>query len=230
MPLYDKLTMCGRFTLAERLQQLQRRYEIHEITYDYQPSYNIAPTDAITTVVPVSNSEQKQFQQISWGIPLKIEKLNNLVINIRDDKVLTNGFFHKMFENHRCLIPASGFFEWQKSGSTKIPHYIKTDQMIVSLAGLYYTIKDKLYTAIITTEANSVVSNLHDRMPVMLSQKEEEKWLNYTSTEETLLSLLDPYPAELTSYYKVSTKVNSVKNNSPDLLKPKASVSLSDFF
>lgn len=222
--------MCGRFTLAERLQQLQKRYEIHEITYDYQPSYNIAPTDVITTVLSDTASGQKQFQQISWGIPLKIEKLNNLVINIRDDKVLTNGFFHKMFENHRCLIPASGFYEWQKSGSTKIPYLIKADQKIVSFAGLYYIIKDVLYTAIITTEANTVVSNLHDRMPVMLSQNEEIAWLNKNSTEADLLALLDPYPAEATSYYKVSSKVNSVKNNFPSLMKPQSNKSLSDFF
>ena len=222
--------MCGRFTLAERLQQLQKRYEIHEITYDYQPSYNIAPTDVITTVLSDTSSGQKQFQQISWGIPLKIEKLNNLVINIRDDKVLTNGFFHKMFDSHRCLIPASGFYEWQKSGSTKIPYFIKADQKIISFAGLYYLIKDVLYTAIITTEANAIVSNLHDRMPVMLSQNEEATWLNKNSTEADLLSLLDPYPADATNYYKVSSKVNSVKNNFPSLMKPKSSVSLSDFF
>lgn len=222
--------MCGRFTLAERLQQLQKRYEIHEIAYDYQPSYNIAPTDVITTVLSDTASGEKQFQQISWGIPLKIEKLNNLVINIRDDKVLTNGFFHKMFETHRCLIPASGFYEWQKSGSTKIPYFIKSDQKIVSFAGLYYTIKDVLYTAIITTKANAVVSELHDRMPVMLSQHEEAGWLNKSSTETELLPLLDPYPADSTSYYKVSSKVNSVKNNFPSLMKPQSNKSLSDFF
>ena len=222
--------MCGRFTLAERLQQLQQRYNIHEIPYDYEPSYNIAPTDAITTVVEDPESGQKQFQQISWGIPLKIEKLNNLVINIRDDKVLTNGFFHKMFEGFRCLIPASGFFEWQKSGSSKIPYYIKTTERVVSFAGLYYEIKDEYYTAIITTQPNSIVAQLHDRMPVMLFKHEEELWLNPNSTQRDLLNVLDPYPAESTSYYKVSSKINSVRNNSPDLLKPKSTASLSDFF
>ena len=222
--------MCGRFTLAERLEQLKKRYEIHEIPYDYKMSYNIAPTDPITTVVQDSDSDQKQFQQINWGIPLKIEKLNNLVINIRDDKVLTNGFFHKMFEGYRCLIPASGFFEWQKSGSSKIPYYIKTNERVISFAGLYYKVKDDFYSAIITTEANSIVASLHDRMPVMLFRSEEDQWLNTNSTEKELLSLLNPYPAESTSYYQVSKKVNSVQNNSPDILKPKSTASLSDFF
>ena len=221
--------MCGRFTLAERLEQLQRHYNIHEIPYDYQPSYNIAPTDLITTV---TNSEQegKQFQQLSWGIPLKIEKLNNLLINIRDDKISSNGFFNKMFEEYRCLIPASGFFEWQKSGSSKVPYYIKTEKPIISFAGLYYKVKDDYYTAIITTEANSIVSKLHDRMPVMLSKSEEEIWVNNNSPKGELIPLLNPYPDDLTQYYKISSKVNSVKNNSPDIIKPKSSSSLSDFF
>ena len=162
--------MCGRFTLAERLEQLQKRYEIIEINHEYQPSYNIAPTDLITVVT--SSDETKTFNQYSWGIPLKIEALNNLVINIRDDSIQKNNFFSKMFEYHRCLIPASGFFEWQKAGSSKIPYYIKTDQRIASFAGLYYKIKDNFYTAIITTEANNSVAKLHDRMPVILSSSE----------------------------------------------------------
>ena len=135
-----------------------------------------------------------------------------------------------MFDTHRCLIPASGFFEWQKSGSTKTPYYIKTDEPIISFAGLYYKIKDDYYTAIITTDANSLVSKLHNRMPVMLSRPEEQIWLQTNTTESDLQSLLDPYPSESMSYYKVSSKVNSVRNNSPDIIKPKASSSLSDFF
>lgn len=221
--------MCGRFTLAERLEQLQRHYEIHEINYDYQPSYNIAPTDLITTVK--ENNTQNSFEQLNWGIPLKIEKLNNLVINIRDDSIPTNGFFNKMFTSNRCLIPASGFFEWKKTGSSKVPYYIKTNQEIISFAGLYYKIKDDLYSAIITTNPNDLVETLHDRMPVILSKEEEESWLDPESTHTELQSLLDPYPSELTSFYPISSKVNSVKNNFPEILKPrKASSSLSDFF
>ena len=208
--------MCGRFTLAERLEQLQKRYEIHEITYDYQPSYNIAPTDVITTVT-ANDTNRKSFQPINWGIPLKIEKLQNLLINIRDDKILTNGFFHKMLDT--------------QSGSTKTPYYIKPEESIISFAGLYYKIKDDYYTAIITTKANSLVAKLHDRMPVMLTRSEEQMWLQDTTTESELLSFLNPYPSESMSYYKVSSKVNSVRNNSPDIIKPKAtSSSLSDFF
>ena len=135
-----------------------------------------------------------------------------------------------MFEQHRCLIPATGFFEWQKAGSSKTPYYIKTDQRIASFAGLYYKIKDIFFTAIITTDANDQVAKLHDRMPVILSQSEEHLWLEASVNLAELQTLLDPYPSELTSYYKVSSRVNSVKNNSPDLLKPKATSSLSDFF
>lgn len=220
--------MCGRFTLSERLEQLQKRYEIHEITYDHQPSYNIAPTDPITTV-QINSTGSKFFQQLSWGIPLKIEALNNLVINVRDDSISKNNFFSKMFNNNRCLIPASGFYEWQKAGSSKVPYYIKSNQKIISFAGLYYKIKDIFYTAIITTNANEVVSKLHDRMPVMIPQTQEDFWLTSTAVDD-LQSLLTPYPADLTSYYKVSTKVNSVKNDSPDLIKPKTTSSLTDFF
>lgn len=220
--------MCGRFTLAERLEQLQKRYDIPEITYDYKPSYNIAPTDLITVVS--SPDETKSFNQYRWGIPLKIEALNNLVINIRDDSITKNNFFSKMFENHRCLIPATGFFEWQKAGSSKIPFFIKTEENLSSFAGLYYKVKEVFYTAIITTDANSQVAKLHDRMPVIFSRSEENLWLQRTSSREELLDLLNPYPAELTSYYRVSNRVNSVKNNSPELVKPKPTSSLSDFF
>jgi putative SOS response-associated peptidase YedK len=219
--------MCGRFTLAERLEQLQKRFEILDITYDYRPSYNIAPTDPITTIT-MHNSDS--FTRILWGMPLKIEKLNNLLINTRDDKILSNNFFHRMFSSSRCLIPASGFFEWQKSGSSKIPFFIKTIEPIISFAGLYYKIQDNFYSTIITTNANSLVSDLHDRMPVILSKDEEKLWLNTETPETELNDLLDPYPADLMRYYQISKKVNSVKNNSPDILKPISTSSLSDFF
>ena len=223
--------MCGRFNLDERLEQLQRHYEIHEINYDYQPSYNIAPTDPITTVT-VNDQQGKFFQQINWGIPVKIEKLNNLLINIRDDKIDSNGFYNKMFESYRCLIPASGFFEWNHTGSSKkIPYLIKSETPIVSFAGLFYKIQEVFYTAIITTTPNSVVATLHDRMPVMLTKEEENIWLDSNSSRIELFDLLDPFPSDLTQYYEVSSRVNSVKNNSPDLIKPKKpSSSLSDFF
>ena len=105
--------MCGRFTLAERLQSLQERYEIKEIPYDleYSPSYNIAPTDDIVTVT--SYKGEKQLNQFNWGIPIK----EGTIINARDDKVESSNFYKLGISYYRCLVPATGFYEWMKSGS-----------------------------------------------------------------------------------------------------------------
>jgi putative SOS response-associated peptidase YedK len=215
--------MCGRFTLAERLEQLNKRFEIEYISAKYKPSYNIAPTDNIITIT--SFKSEKKLSSFKWGIPVG----EKLIINARSDKIESNAYYREGILNNRCLIPASGFYEWAKSGSRKVPYYIKSRiEKVISFAGFYQRVNDISCVTIITTDANDLVSKIHSRMPVILLRKNEQMWLNEETRFKDALNLLRPYPNDLTESYVVSSKVNNIRNNSPDLLRPKSK--LSNFF
>jgi putative SOS response-associated peptidase YedK len=155
------------------------------------------------------------------------------VINSRDDKLISTKTYQKAFVSTRCLIPANGFYEWKTVQNKKYPYLFKTtDQEIYSFAGFYQYMPPatdyRLGCSIVTTKPYELVRTIHDRMPVILEQKKEEIWLDQGATERELLECLQPYPADRMESYQVSQKVNSVKNNTPDLVRPKTT--LDNFF
>lgn len=215
--------MCGRFTLAERLIQLKLRFEINEISYNYKKSYNIAPTHNITTITNIS--ENKAFSTFKWGIPVN----NTLIINARSDKINSNIYYQRGIKENRCLIPANGFYEWIKSGTKKIPYYIKSkSESVITFAGFYQKVDETVYTTIFTTDANTHIAKIHSRMPVIIAKNDESNWLSNKTSIDDIMKLIKPYPSEDMESYIVNSKVNSIKNNSPDLIKQKSS--LSNFF
>ncbi len=150
------------------------------------------------------------------------------LINARAETVATKPFFRDAFKRKRCLVLADGFYEWKRTGKGKIPYRIalKTEEPF-AFAGIWSPIHDaqdgvQPTFAILTTEANALVSQIHTRMPVILREQDEAAWLNPSLALDAAQALLVPLPAELLMAYEVSPKVNSPAYNTPEALQPVA--------
>ncbi len=220
--------MCGRYVLAET-NALTVRFNIHSTPPLVMPRYNVAPTQIMPVVVKQSPN---QLILMRWGlIPrwLKDKEAgaSASLINARAETLSEKRAFRQLLASQRCLVPASGFYEWKSTGAGKTPYYIhlKHDPLF-SFAGLYDRWLDSqgrevLSYTIITTSPNTLMASIHNRMPVILRKEDEEAWLNPDETEaERLLHLLQPYPAEEMEAYPVSRAVNTPRNDGPHLLTP----------
>lgn len=144
------------------------------------------------------------------------------MINVRAETVAEKPTYKHSFEKKRCLIPASGFYEWKKLKDGKIPYYIHLKgRKLFAFAGFYSEWKNNrkvLKTcSIITTSSNPTLKKIHDRMPVILEKKNEKKWIRETDKDK-LKTLLKTFPAKTIEVYKVSTFVNSPKKNSKECI------------
>jgi len=168
-----------------------------------------------------------------WGlIPWWADdpSIGSRMINARAEKLNSKGAFKDSFRSRRCLVLGDGFYEWRKQGKVKIPllFHLKSDRPF-AFAGLYDVWKSPLgprltTCTIITTTPNGLVEPIHNRMPVILSKDAEAFWLDPTIEEfDRLLALLSPYAADEMDAYEVSSLVNSVNNDSPDLVEPATS-------
>lgn len=188
------------------------------------PNYNVAPSQS----VPVVTSEG--ILDMRFGlIPQWAESMNDgyTMINAEAETILDKPTYKGLFRNKRCLVPASGFYEWKKTDKGKQPYFFKLKNSdLFSFVGLYTVRKDsedhELYSfTIITTKPNKTVGEVHARMPVILTKKEEKLWLETPAEDaESLLDLLDSFPDKDMVAYKVSQDVGSVKINSDELIKP----------
>lgn len=217
--------MCGRYTV---LPEVKGNSSIASelVQKNLKDShYNAAPGQGLPVI---TNREPKILQFFSWGLQpfwAKDAKAVKRAINARAETVAEKPLFRNLLKSKRCLVPADGFFEWQKKGKEKVPHRItlKSGELF-TFAGLWdeWTNKETgevLYTfSIITTEANELVRPIHDRMPVILSPEAEELWLDEHERQEDLLSLLVPYKADEMKAFPVSQLVNSAVNNVPEVL------------
>jgi putative SOS response-associated peptidase YedK len=215
--------MCGRFEIHSALEIIAKVFGIDEITFDYQPNYNVAPSQDIILVV---HDRKRRLVRSRWGfVPSwsKDLKTGYKMINARADTVAVKRTFKSALENQRCLVVADGFYEWQKAGRTKKPMYIRLKSgKPFGFAGLYNTWTSPEGEAIctsmiITTDANELLRPIHDRMPVITPPDAVDLWLDpkiHDSSE--LLPILKPYPSEEMEYYPVSPKVNSYKYNAPE--------------
>jgi putative SOS response-associated peptidase YedK len=218
--------MCGRFSLAEDILQLQQYFEF-ELTEEISPRFNIAPSQQILSVI--SDGQKRRAGTLKWGLVpswAKDEKIGYKMINARSEGIDEKPSFKHAFKRRRCLILADGFYEWKKNEGSKQPYrFIMKSKEPFAFAGLWETWKkgnQPLHSCtIITTTPNGVTKDVHDRMPVILPRDTYDLWLNpkYDETEH-LKSLLVPYPAEEMEKYPVSTLVNSPKNEMEELLSP----------
>ncbi len=218
--------MCGRFSLTPDRETLETRFGARFNAAWIHARYNAAPTQALPAIL---NTAPRVIQPLCWGLkPVwaqKIEKREG-IIDVRAETLRDRPTFKKDLITRRCLVLADSFYEWRKDRKHRTPFRIllKTGEPFV-FAGIWEENEDSdghpIQTfAIITTEANAVVAEVHNRMPVMLQPKEERRWLADAVLLSTLLSFLRPYPAELMRAYQVSTLVNSAAVDKPALITP----------
>jgi len=219
--------MCGRFALVTEKKILEMLYQL-EIRDDFIPRYNIAPSQNILALRLSPGHGKREFTDLKWGlVPFwaKDASIGSRMINARSETAAEKPSFRDAFKKRRLLIPASGFFEWKKEGGAKQPYYIyQKNGQPFSLAGLWERWEkgeEPLESCtILTTGPNSLIASLHDRMPVIISPRDFEKWLDPQTGSAELLHLLKSYPPEEMAAHPVSPAVNKPTNNSPELIEP----------
>jgi putative SOS response-associated peptidase YedK len=189
------------------------------------PRFNVAPTQQIPVIV---NEGSRKLVSARWGlIPswAKDEKIGSSLVNARCETVASKAAFRSAFQSRRCLVPADGFYEWQKTGWGKVPHHFTMrDDSLFAFAGLWESWRNPAgeevrSVSLITTTPNAVVAPVHDRMPVILTPENESAWLEPSTPAESLTGMLAPFPAERMKERAVSTAVNSAREDSASLLE-----------
>ena len=186
--------MCGRYSFyppknfAPRFSLDLSSKDLDKLT----PNGNVTPGQIMPIITKNNSSNQLTF--MPWGfLPSWARPDFKPLINARSETILQKPFFKDAFLTNRCLIPSSGFYEWQEKERSTTPHYFSLkDDSIFSMAGLY---SPTGYT-IITTSPNSLIKTIHHRMPVILSQKDESTWLDSKADPQNLISLLSPFDSE----------------------------------
>jgi putative SOS response-associated peptidase YedK len=205
--------MCGRFALNESPARLAEHFNLSG-ELSISPSWNIAPSTRITTIT-ADESEARHLSLMKWGlIPswAKDATIGNKLSNARGETVHEKPSFRSAFKYHRCIIPASGFYEWKTVGGVKQPWYmsLKSGEPM-AFAGLWERWNDIETCCIITTAANSLMEPIHDRMPVILDQEQWEAWLSPgVKLADVLLPMIRPYDAEAMQAWPVSRALNRV--------------------
>lgn len=186
--------MCGRYVLLSELQEILLRYDVEESDVSNFNSGEIFPGNFAPVLV---SSNSKSLKLFKWGLSFKGGK--SLIINARGETITEKPMFKNSFYHRRCIIPINAFFEWKKAESKKIKHIINVNnQNISSLAGIYnISVEEKNNPvwsfAIITTSPNSKMSQIHDRMPVILRPEDEGLWLDSNTDSIKLKSLIVPF-------------------------------------
>jgi len=217
--------MCGRFNLRTNPRLFAEVFTVaRTFDDDWQPAYNVAPTQK---VLCIRDHDEREFFKARWGlIPswAKDSKIGNSCINARVETVDTKPAFRSAFRKRRCLVMADGFYEWRQSD--KQPHFISLksgDQM--AFAGLWETWNSPEglidSCTICTTEANAMMSRLHDRMPVILPRAIVDQWLDpVVSDVDELKPMLSQFPSDEMQAWPVAKAVGNVRNQGPQLMEP----------
>ena len=219
--------MCGRYTLTADAQAIQLAFQLNDVSAWAQPRFNIAPSQQVAVI---TDRDPKVLQFFKWGlIPFwaKDPAIGQRMINARSETATEKPSFRTAFKRRRCLIPADGYFEWQKRGSRKVPVYIqRNDREIFAMAGLWESWKQHdggtLHScAILTTEANDTICPIHHRMVVMIEPEDHKLWLapRELKQQEWLL-LMAGCPSDKLRFYEVSTEVNRPINDNPFVIVP----------
>ncbi len=221
--------VCGRFTNAQSRYDLARAFRVDETTKEELPaSWNVAPTENVYAVTTSRPRRTRRLRTLRWGLVpswAKDPSTGNKMINARAETVSTKPAYRKALVTRRCLIPADGFYEWKRAaraGKTTQPFYVHSvDGNLLAFAGLWETWSDAerhpLYScSILTTRANKTMSEVHNRMPVILPPDDWDEWLAPERLEDKeLRRLLSPAPKELLLLDPISAKVNDAKNKGP---------------
>lgn len=196
--------MCGRFCIAADPGEIYERYEVR-VPPEFKPRYNVAPGQAILTITYSTDTCQARMNV--WGF----QSGAHPIINARVETIHEKPLFRNLFPHHRCLIPAIGYYEWKHEGNQKIPFYFSSESKnILSIAGLTRPSPEGDQVVILTTQAPFPYSEIHDRMPVILSSSDDLSFLiRGDLSQNTGLQM-----------HEVSSRVNLVTHDDPDLIKP----------
>jgi putative SOS response-associated peptidase YedK len=219
--------MCGRYTLGREPESLLDYFHIHGDVPVYHLSYNIAPTQMAPVVM--QSGEERVCRLMRWGLIPNWSKgpdARFTMINAKAETIAEKPAYKRPFKRQRCLVPCDGFYEWKPIGKVKQPYYIhKADQGLFALAGIWdrWDAGDESIESfsIITTAANALMQNLHERMPAIIEPAMFDSWLSAANDDTALLKeLLHPYKPTDLVMHAVSRDVNSPKHDSADLIKP----------
>ncbi len=220
--------MCGRFTLFLAADDLREELELNSLPPDWTPRYNVAPTQP---VLAVTDATTRNAEWMRWGLVPSWAKdlsIGSRMINARAETLAEKPSFRAAFARRRCLIPANGFYEWQKLASGKgpsQPYFITLkDGKPFCFAGLWELWRspegeDVRSCTIITTSPNERVAKIHDRMPVILTGEQMWNWLTWNDAAR-LNSLLVPYPADEMQAVRVGSMVSNPNVDVPGLISP----------
>jgi putative SOS response-associated peptidase YedK len=223
--------MCGRFALFASGEEVVERFRLRESPL-FEPRYNVAPTQAVAAVRAMSAGNE--LTRLRWGlVPSWASDLSigNKLLNARCETVADKPSFRAAFRQRRCLIPASGFYEWQKQGGgRKQPYFIRPrDGGLFAFAGLWERWHDPRgetveSCTILTTEANELMQPLHDRMPVIVDPASDRVWLDPHSSADSLRALFVPFASDRMEAIPVNPWVSNPKHEGPQCLEPMATL------
>ncbi len=214
--------MCGRYTLYSHEDDLATLFEVE--TYPLTPRYNIAPTSTVPVIRQRSDGS-RVMEEMRWGLlPHWVKDPKDFrsnLFNARAESAADKPSFRDPMRSQRCLVPASGFYEWRTEGGAKQPYYVyRTDGQPLAFAGLWAVNRNGkapiVSCTILTTDANVEMRELHDRMPVVLEKGEWGRWLDVEEKDPTRLEdLLDPADAGVLTMHPVDRSVGSPRFDSP---------------
>jgi len=222
--------VCGRYRLSRRKQIIAEHFEATPCEEDWIPRYNIAPTQPVPVIRQHPKEPRRVLSLMRWGlIPSWAKDISGSanMINARSETAATKLAFREPMRSRRCLVPADAFYEWRRNGTAKQPFCFEVnDGELFAFAGLWDGWKDPggqwlKSCSILTTTPNAVISQVHDRMPVILSKHDYDVWLDPGMTNVDAMSeLLKPFDASLMRSYPVSSRVNQVQNDDEECAKP----------
>lgn len=220
--------MCGRFALTGNLMWLIRLLSLEPLPV-FADRYNIGPGQPLLAFMHDLDRGGFRHDFLLWAFTPSFAKdptrISNL-INARCETVSSKAAFKSAFKYRRCIFPASGFYEWQKEGGTSTPWYFSAaDNQHLCLAGIWEIWhgeggEQMNSCAILTTQANAAVAPVHQRMPVIINKTAIKQWLDPQTEYSHLYRMLRPCPAESLLGWPVSSKVNSIRNDSPQCIAP----------
>lgn len=223
--LWQCVIMCGRYASTISADQIRALFRTGNPAVNLAPSWNVAPTQPAMVVRRHPETGARHLDLLQWGlIPHFTRNLKDArrPINARSETAGSSGIFRSALAARRCLVPADAFYEWRAMADGKQPYAIaRRDETPLAFAGLWEGWRspdgESLRTfTILTTAANEMMAELHDRMPVILEQPDWPVWLG--DAEGNALELMRPAASNVLHLWPVSRAVNSVRNNKPDLL------------
>ncbi len=222
--------MCGRFALDAKVPELRKQFDVDQMEIQLEPHYNVAPGMMLPVVV---NTPPRMVRRMKWGLVphwSREPKTKFSTINARMENLASSAVYRMPFAKHRCLIPATGFYEWKKlEDETKWPYFFRLKYRdLFAFAGLWDCWRDAegkefLSCSIITCPANGVVEKNHPRMPVILKEDAQDQWLSTDTDMHTLSQFLTPYDDSGMEACRVSKLVNDPHNDDNRLILPVSS-------